>query len=309
MKVAFNSRIRFAFRCCVAGFLITFLVLTVGIDVIVKTFLTMDLTMGILTWICLITLFLLGGFNLWLLLNSIQSISFFKFLKVYTDSWVTSLIVPGQAGDASIILFLKKHGVAIKKTGLIYMFDKTITLAFFLVVSIFGAHLVIPDLELSFYTLCLPIIIIGTIGLIVWGLSSRVPFLARIKIKFVELWHVIQDFVRNKWNILLVNVAVTVIKWIITSLGFYLAFMAFGVRVDLDTIMVIPILSTLVGYIPVSIAGLGTVEVTATYLFSLVGIQQVYVLNAYLLLRLLQYGLAALILTTSSLFLRIRIAR
>jgi uncharacterized membrane protein YbhN (UPF0104 family) len=304
MKVNHKGRVLLLIRSCVAVFLMGFLVFTVGIDAILKTLVTMDLAMGVFAWFCLITLFFLGGFNIWLLLNSIHAIPFFSFLKVYADSWVTSLIVPGQAGDASIIFFLKSQGVGVQKTSLIYMLDKSITLFFFLAVSFIGAHFVIPDIKMSLSILLFPLVSIGIIGLFLWGLSSRVPALAKTIEKLDDLWLLAHDFIRRKWYILVINTTVTIIKWLVTSLGFYLAFLAFGIQVNIYTISVLPILSTLVGYIPVSIAGIGTVEMTATFLFSLVNIQQAIVLNAYLLLRVLQYGLAILLLGAMTLIIR-----
>jgi len=280
------------------------LIATVGVEDIVKTFLSMNPAIGLLAWLCLVLLFFLGGFNVWLLLNSIHAISFFDFLKVYTNSWVASLIVPGQAGDASIILFLKKRGIPLKITGPVYMLDKVITLAFFLTVSCYGSHLLIPDLKLSMFVLFLPPIGFAAFGLILWRLPSKYKLVAKTKARLEELWWVIRDFFYKKWYIIAINVLLTVIKWMVTSLGFYFAFAAFGFQVDIYVVTVIPILSSLVGYIPVSIAGLGTVEVTAAYLFSLVDIQQSIVLNSYLLLRVFQYGLAVLLLIISILFIK-----
>lgn len=306
MKFAHKKRVIAVVRCAVAISLMAFLVKTVGVDQIANTFLTMNPTMGILAGLCLGTLFFLGGFNIWLLLSSIHAISFINFLKVYMASWVTGLIVPGQAGDASIIIFLNKEGIEIKKIGSIYMLDKAITLGFFLVVSFVGAHRVIPDYHMSFNGIIFPLIFFVTIGLILWALSSIVPLIAKIRSKCHELWYSIKNFIGKKWYLVAFNITFTIIKWVFTSLGFYFAFMAYGVQVDIYTISVLPILSTLVGYIPISIAGLGTVEVTATYLFSLVGIQQAIVLNAYLLLRILQYGLAIFFLTVMTFFFKPR---
>ena len=55
---------------------------------------------------------------------------------------------------------------------------------------------------------------------------------------------------------------------------------------------VIPVMSTLVGYIPVSVGGIGTVEVSAVMLFKMLGVAESIVISAYLFLRLLQYLLA-----------------
>ncbi len=88
------------------------------------------------------------------------------------------------------------------------------------------------------------------------------------------------------------NVLLTGLKWLVLCATYYLAFLAFGTSIHWPDIGVIPVMSTLVGYIPVSVAGIGTVEVSAVMLFKMLGIAESVVISAYLFLRSLQYLLA-----------------
>ncbi len=92
------------------------------------------------------------------------------------------------------------------------------------------------------------------------------------------------DQLRSKWHLLVINVAVTIIKWIVVSYVFWMAFRCFSTVVNWPHIGVIPILSTLVGYVPISIAGIGTVEVSAVFLFGKIGISKPVVISVYILL-------------------------
>jgi uncharacterized protein (TIRG00374 family) len=88
----------------------------------------------------------------------------------------------------------------------------------------------------------------------------------------------------------------TMIKWVAVSVTYYLAFYSFGVNVTWPEIGIIPIISTLIGYIPISVGGIGTVELCAVYLFSSISIDRVYVIDVYIFLRFITYLQAGVIL-------------
>ncbi len=62
---------------------------------------------------------------------------------------------------------------------------------------------------------------------------------------------------------------------------------------------VVPIMSTFVGYLPISVGGVGTVELSAVYLFSLIGVSKAAVLATYVIQRTTQYFLAVIFGLTS----------
>jgi len=100
----------------------------------------------------------------------------------------------------------------------------------------------------------------------------------------------------TKFKAIILNIMLTIIKWFVLSLTYYLAFLAFGTEVKWPEVGIIPIISTLVGYLPISVGGIGTVEVCAVYLFSLISIDRVYVIDVYIFLRFITYLQAGVIL-------------
>jgi uncharacterized protein (TIRG00374 family) len=100
----------------------------------------------------------------------------------------------------------------------------------------------------------------------------------------------------NKVRAILLNIIGTVIKWVVVSAAYYLAFYSFGVKVTWPEVGIIPIISTLVGYLPISVGGIGTVELCAVYLFSLISIDRVYVIDVYIFLRFITYVQAGIII-------------
>jgi uncharacterized protein (TIRG00374 family) len=272
--------------------LLTALFLTIGPEQILETFRRVHPVEGVMAGICLFFLFLCGAVNVWFLLSAMGKVSLPTFLNVYAHSWALGLIMPGQAGDASMILLSRKYGIPLRQTGIAYFFDKFITIAVFVCVAWFGSY-VLLDVFRGLWPFILSLIVVLMVGgiLVIRFLPAFQGPGTRIQNWVAQIREEITVF-KKKWYILFLNTMVTIFKWLVLSLAYFLAFLSFDVRVPWPEIAVIPILSTLVGYIPISIAGIGTVEVTAAFLFSKVGVEQSVVVSAYLFLRIVQFFLA-----------------
>jgi len=286
----------FVARLAVAVILMAVLIFSIGVDAIIAVFQTAHLSMAAMVGSGLVLLVLLGAFNVWLVLNTLHALPFSIFLRDYVYAWAASLITPGQAGDATIILFLKQHKVPMRITGVSYLIDKLMTLGVFAIIAWYGCVHLIPQ----FKRLWLLIFAASFLGLPVFliavrSLQFRTPWLLTLQQRIDAS---IEDLGRlgAKWPVLIVNCTLTIVKWLVVSGVFYLAFLSINVTVTWPDIGVIPILATLVGYIPVSIAGIGTVELSATYLFGIVGVAPSAVVSAYLLLRALQYLIAGVLM-------------
>jgi uncharacterized protein (TIRG00374 family) len=134
------------------------------------------------------------------------------------------------------------------------------------------------------------LIVIMTVLLILY-IPLRSRYLKKLKQIIRETIKDSQIY-RDKWSVVVVNVSLTVVKWLVLSYAYFLAFWAFGTWVKWPEVGVIPILSTLVGYIPVSVGGIGTVEYSAVYLFASMGISKPTVLSVYIFLRMVNYLIA-----------------
>lgn len=280
----------------VAIFILTFLVLSIGLDTLVETVKTVKPSIGLITGGCLIALFFLGAFNVWIILRAMHPIPFAAFLTIYSYSWALSLITPGQAGDASLILFLKKYGIPYHRTGIAYLLDKSITVGIFFCIAWLGSYFFLEILKgmwLPFIALFFFILIFGITIIRYFPSGNRVTRIIR---DWLDNFRAELYRFKQNWYILFFNSQVTIVKWLVLSICYFTAFLAFNAHVKWPEIGVIPILTSLVGYIPISISGIGTVEYSAAYLFSKIGIQQSIVLSAYLFLRILQYALASILL-------------
>jgi uncharacterized membrane protein YbhN (UPF0104 family) len=241
---------------------------------------------------------ILSGFNIWLLLRAANTqLPIGSFLRIFIYSYCFSLILPGQSGDLTITLFLKRKGVPYTVSGACYVIDKLITFSFMLLVALYGFSQLLPP---ALFQWLLVAVAFGFIALLVcWRFISQVKLKQRYFITFqqamVSFLEMLRLVAKQKMYLLL-NIVVTVVNWGVVGLSYYFVFRALGQHISWPMVGVIPIMSSFVGYIPVSIAGLGTVEYSAVYLFSLIGASQAAVLGTYLVQRAIQYLLVAALL-------------
>lgn len=252
----------------------------------------------------------LSGVNIWILLRAANSsLPFFQFIELYIYSYCFSLILPGQTGDLTISLFLRKHGVPLKISTACYFADKLITLVFMLLVGAYGFTVLIPDAP-AWLIFTGGICAIGA-GLFVLQVIARLKNLLgplkRIQ-EMVLAFNQTLSVLGKAYRSLALNVIVTIVNWGLVGFSYFLVFKALNTEVAWPMVGVIPIMSTFVGYLPISIGGVGTVEYSAIYLFGLIGAPQAVVLATYLLQRAIQFALVGVLLLLLFLLKRARIS-
>ena len=270
--------------------LMGYLVISVGLNSLWATFLKINFLWGILAAICNLTFFVLGAFNIWLLLRVMQPIPFTEYARSYIYALSINLFAPGQLGDASIALFLKKQGIPLRRSGLAYLIDKIVTVFVLFCIAWYGAHIFLPEINPVWF-IVMPFAGLSAIVfaiVIIQKVPSDFKYVLKAKQWTISTLDELKS-VRDKWHILILNTFLTIVKWLVMCLSYYCAFRSFGQFIPWPEIGIIPVLSTLVGYIPVSVGGIGTVEYSAVSLFSIMGVAETIVLSTYLFLRSLQY--------------------
>ncbi|MBM3262252.1 MAG: flippase-like domain-containing protein [candidate division Zixibacteria bacterium] len=248
-----------------------------------------------LPWLCIaicvnLIYFIIGAFNIWIVLTALHSIPFAVFLRNYVASLVVSFFMPGQVGDSSLVLFLKRDNTPISMGSTAYLVDKLITLCLSCILAWYSCILFLPQIhKVYFFILPIGVLLFGLLFLYaIFAYMSDFTYLAYLKSYLVNV-RVQLAILANHWPILFANFILSCLKWLTMSLFFALTFYASGFRVPWPEIGLIPILASLIGYIPISVGGLGTVEYTAVYLFGLVGVGSTGVLTTYLIMRFIQY--------------------
>jgi uncharacterized membrane protein YbhN (UPF0104 family) len=237
----------------------------------------------------LVPWFVFGIVNVWLLLRRLAEIDLRTFADVYAASWTSALFLPGQLGDATQVLLLRRHGIPLAASTAAYAADKLVSLGFMLAVACTGAvrHGHAFSEQLHRPSLLVPLLGLAGAGLaivVLFGMLSRQQRFGRLRAIMSRGRDALLTFAREP-RLLLANLTITIVKWLLMMLSYTWAFRAFGVRVSLIDAATIPIMSSLVGYLPVSVGGLGTTEWTAVALFRSSGVAEAVVLAVFLLLR------------------------
>ncbi len=248
--------------------------------------------------ICILTATAIGGFNAYLLLSKNQSLGFGFFMAVYWLGWAFSLITPGQIGDiATISTVLKKHQfewhTAIGRS----LLDKLISLSVMLVLAIAGLYLtgkhVYPALEVEpvYGLLVLGLLLLLLLLIVFSGFFSphRSGIRGLIGKVIAESWTMLW---KQPWRILF-NALLTVVKVGLIGSSYWCVFNAADqIELDLMKTVMLSSASSLVAYVPISLNGMGTVEVSGLVLFSEFGLSQSVILAGYLCLRAIVFLLA-----------------
>ena len=278
--------------------LVVYLLYSCNLSLLLLTLSNVDFRFACLAFVAALCLVLVGALNLWMLMNSICPIPLRLFIYSYGYGYAANLFAPGQLGDISLTLILKKYGIYYSHSTLAYAIDKIISLILILLIGCIGTKLLLPNFEQPIWIFAIPLIclimaIICVLGIVyipydIWQIGRIRQFILNVY-KESLLWE-------SKVTAVLINIILTSVKWIILSIMYYLAFRTFGVEAKWPEVGIIPVIATLIGYIPISFAGIGTVELCAVYLFSLISIDRVYVIDVYILLRFIAYAQAGLIL-------------
>lgn len=233
-----------------------------------------------------------GAVSLFCLLIRDGEVSIFRFIPIFWLAWALALVTPGQIGDViSLPVLLKKFGLVVHESVGRILLDKMISLIVIAGFAVFGLLFVF---ETFFWSTASFVWIMLVIGAGFFLLVFRRNAILMLVDASREDWRgsigkAIRAFVDtlrlHSWRVW-VNCLLTLLKVIITGLSYWAVFAALGYS-NISVIDVIPLMaiSSLVAYLPISFNGLGTVEIAGVFLFATLGIPEVVVFSAYLILR------------------------
>jgi uncharacterized membrane protein YbhN (UPF0104 family) len=241
----------------------------------------------------------LGAINAHLFVNRNGWFRFFDFLPLYWQAWAWGLVVPGQIGDiASLSIMLRRHGLPWHASLGRTLLDKAISFVLVTIYGFLGLVLAVSPRDFQQSGLQWWILLVAGSVPILFVVRRRLgqilaPFLRRAlelaKQTFSEAREVLQLHPARVG----LNIALTAIKISIIGAAYWCMFLAMGsADISLIPVIMIAAASSLIAYIPISINGLGTVELAGIALFGAIGIAGPTVLSAYLALRLVVMTLA-----------------
>lgn len=281
-------------RWIVTGALLFGLVVVVGPSDLVRTMSQASLAgAGGLILLLFVTV-VMACFNAWILLRRLAPIPFADYFSIYTSSWAASLIAPGQTGDVTQVWLLKRYHVPSSCSAAAYVMDKIVSLLCILVTAEIGCFVLLDGSRLQLLILVPIAAMIGgviSVALIRRMNSAAGGFVHRVQRMIESLLTQLRVFYHQP-DVVLLNAVLTTFKWGLTGGCYLLAFRVFGSSVDWKYTLLIPAMTTLIGFVPISFGGIGTVEWSAVGLFGLVGVPSATVLSVYIFMRASQFVLA-----------------
>lgn len=281
-KIVTFSKIRY-----LLGFLIFILIFTF-VDVLTVIDLLWSaspcyVSLGV---IFIITSIFLAGANLYLFFCPRLNMRFFDFMKKYWFSWAVGLLMPGQVGEVASLtcILCRSKNIDIKSCSSILLIDKLITL----MVMIFFALATTIQLK-QFEARGIVYIIFFIFSTLIF-IFLLCYFFKKSRLVTVFFFNKIFFYLKVHPKLILQNIFLTFVKVVLVGFSYYFMLLSIG-KVDVSVVIIISLVmtSSLIAYFPLSINGLGSVELTSITLFSYVGISSSHILAMYALTRLTVY--------------------
>jgi glycosyltransferase 2 family protein len=280
--------LEYIFRFVILGTLFYVLFRKVGVTTALETFYEINLFWILLFFVIYFLTKILVTWNISILLLALGKKIKFKTLFSYQLlTAAVALFLPGGTGEVSLTMLLhKRKGMEYGEGLSIQLIDKLVTSIFFAFFAVYGLLFVFELSEIYLYLVFGVILLFLLIVLFVWSNKLRRIIRKYILRKYSKYFRsfskTFKYILRHKKKYLVLNLFVTALLMFFIFLGGSLVFKAFGFTIPLLHIAFIHSIITIIGYLPLPLSGLGVKELSAIYLFSLVGVP-LSIITAYLL--------------------------
>src|SRR3989344_9533235 len=225
-----------------------------------------------------------------------KNVSLKNFFKLRLLTQIFGNLTPNKVGELYLIYLLKKkYKINMTSQFYIFLIDKSITLIHTLIFTIVASIFLFDNIDTS------KIIFFLTVGLIslffifylllnkLRNLAWRILGIKNLGLFIQESKEFLFTYFKNNYKYIFLNLILTFFSaLIIVSLG-ELVFLAFGVSIPFITYFLIVNIISIIAIIPFNIFGFGIKEITAIYLFTLVGVSSEIATSAIIVIQVLRY--------------------
>lgn len=299
-----NARSFWAAAKILLGAIILYLLFKkIGITPVVETISSMQnpVLYLLVGFLLIIAGFVLGAMCLYLLITPIKKISLFKLFKYSSISWAAGAIIP-TADIVSISYLLKKEGIDWGPGLAINFLDKAITMAVLAGLSILAALKFLPASRAV--NLIITVSVLFLIGILAISSLGRTAIrrwiLRKYSEHFVGFWRVLKWFLLNKKIFLAANMALTLLKFLVTAAITYILFISLGILVPMYDIALITATILVIRLIPSPLNFIGIRDAVgfslAVFFYAQIGVSAPVVVGTYIIVFALSYLYALLTL-------------
>jgi len=286
-----KSKRRFFIEVIICIIIIIFLLSKMDLQKTLEIIKNLNYTWLSLALLLYIIFLLLTAYSLKVLFDAIHFTPFHEWLRFYLVGFSIGLILPGRAGDLSIIYFTKERGFDIGQSTALTITDKIITLSLFGLLAVLSIFTILKSAQLYFgLFLALFCIAIGILSFTKAGRELAKKILGKYTEKFKGFYKTLKELLTNHKDKILINIGITLLRPIGNALLILLIFKAMNLNVSLFYAVLINAVTLIVSLIPLTPNGLGIREGTGAFLFSKLGIPLEASLSMYIIILIMNYS-------------------
>jgi uncharacterized protein (TIRG00374 family) len=302
-----NKALGWALRFILGIGILAILLYKIGVTSILETVGQMNLYyLPIIILLYFANLFF-GSLNITILMSHMKTKpKLHEIYSYYMLSWAVGLFIPGRVGEVSLVYRLKKKKVPLGEGFLIFVLDKFISVFFLAIISTIGFFMFF-DLGTALWLLSLVVSILVVGGLLLFSAFGRKGIkkyvLRKYSKKFKGFSNLLKFFFRKRLHMIFLNFLNTGLRWSVSAVIYFFAFMSFGKYIPFWLILLITCITSVMSFVPITISGLGIRESVGVYLYSqqqttqIIGssLEPSLIASAYLLVVICSYAIAAII--------------
>ncbi|MBI3051398.1 flippase-like domain-containing protein [Candidatus Woesearchaeota archaeon] len=243
----------------------------------------------------------MGAYNLKILTDALGvKITYRQMTEYYLKSWAFGLIIPGKIGEFSFVYLARKH-MTTGQAMAVSVLDKMITVITLLALSYIGFFIFLPPEQAIRLTLITAVAAAAGSAFLLThaGRGLIKKLLGKYQNKFEGFSNALNHLVFRQRTAAALNLGITLLKWQLTAIVTYIAFLSFGQQINPLIILTISATAMLLSLIPITMSGLGVKEAASVYLYGLAGVAAPVTLSVQIVLLIINYLGAALVFLLS----------
>ena len=279
--VKLSKRQQFYLKLLVGVLLVAFVYWKIGVVEILDTIVNINLVFLFLYMILKALSFVFGALNVGIMLKPLKrKVPVKQVLQFSMLSWAMGLFAPAKLGEVSLVYFLKKKGVPVAEGLSIFFLDRFLTFIVLFVLGLFAVGLFLPGIAWA-YILFFMIMMVLTFKLVFHrGITEGLirKFMKKYTQHVIDFKKTTIRYVKKNPKLVMLNLIVTIAKWMFTAFSITVLFWSFGVNVPFFYILVIQSAVTFVTLVPITLNGIGITEPVGIFLYGAIGVA--YALSA-----------------------------
>ncbi|HIH09573.1 MAG TPA: flippase-like domain-containing protein [Candidatus Diapherotrites archaeon] len=305
MKIRIDAG--FALKAAISSIVIAILIYFLDLQQTVELLLHSKIELVTIALLLVVVQIALSAFKVGLLVNGPKKLGFGKLLRYYCFGWAAGLVSVGKIGEFSMSYYLKKEGMPYSRSLAAILTDKIITFLALATVTVAGTLLFFGTSNLPL--LSLSAIFVAGVGIFLLALKVINPselaivkaikpardIVAKYNENITAFRGEILEFFSKKRELLAINAILSIARLCLMSITGSLLFLAINSSIDPLFMGFIIAVTAIVALLPITLSGLGVVEITFVYLASLQGISAEAAIATQILTLAINYSIGLVI--------------